>query len=380
MNNNCFSFKADQETINKIIDFYNYCKVDIENPNILFRGATSEFSVQIYKNNTILIQGRKAIYEYSIWQNSNTFVSHAGSDEVGTGDYFGPVVVAACLVLKDDFDYLLSLGVKDSKQLSDEKIKEIAPLIIKRVKTKISILSNNKYNQIYVTKNYNLNKIKAFLHNFVINKLIEDINIYSTRDEKILDELSYLEPAEREEKEKVLGILQGDVTLIQTKNRLQQIVNNSYDIQSPDQISMLFQLGIGSNLSAYSGYSAARMRGYLEIDEAKLDEAVRNNINDLQKIFGFDTNNDYITDNGIAFLMNEYLTSFSQQGGIIDGKIQTYDRQIAQQERDITNFNDRMEKKEADYKRQFGNMEAMYERLKDSSRALDSLNTNNRNE
>ena len=172
MNNNCFSFKADQETINKIIDFYNYCKVDIENPNILFRGATSEFSVQIYKNNTILIQGRKAIYEYSIWQNSNTFVSHAGSDEVGTGDYFGPVVVAACLVLKDDFDYLLSLGVKDSKQLSDEKIKEIAPLIIKRVKTKISILSNNKYNQIYVTKNYNLNKIKAFLHNFVINKLI----------------------------------------------------------------------------------------------------------------------------------------------------------------------------------------------------------------
>lgn len=221
-------------------------------------------------------------------------------------------------------------------------------------------------------------KIIEFAYNY--NKLIEDINIYSTRDEKILDELSYLEPAEREEKEKVLGILQGDVTLIQTKNRLQQIVNNSYDIQSPDQISMLFQLGIGSNLSAYSGYSAARMRGYLEIDEAKLDEAVRNNINDLQKIFGFDTNNDYITDNGIAFLMNEYLTSFSQQGGIIDGKIQTYDRQIAQQERDITNFNDRMEKKEADYKRQFGNMEAMYERLKDSSRALDSLNTNNRNE
>ena len=221
-------------------------------------------------------------------------------------------------------------------------------------------------------------KIIEFTYNY--NKLIEDINIYSTRDEKILDELSYLEPAEREEKEKVLGILQGDVTLIQTKNRLQQIVNNSYDIQSPDQISMLFQLGIGSNLSAYSGYSAARMRGYLEIDEAKLDEAVRNNINDLQKIFGFDTNNDYITDNGIAFLMNEYLTSFSQQGGIIDGKIQTYDRQIAQQERDITNFNDRMEKKEADYKRQFGNMEAMYERLKDSSRALDSLNTNNRNE
>ena len=64
-------------------------------------------------------------------------------------------------------------------------------------------------------------------------------------------------------------------------------------------------------------------------------------------------------------------------GGIIDGKLQTFDQQITQQEKSITNFNERMEKKEADYKRQFGSMEAMYERLKDSSRALDSLNSGN---
>ena len=93
----------------------------------------------------------------------------------------------------------------------------------------------------------------------------------------------------------------------------------------------------------------------------------------------YNTNNDYITDNGIAFLLNRYLSSFSKQGGIIDGKIQTFNQQITQQEKNITNFNDRMEKKEADYKRQFGNMEAMYERLKDSSRALDSLNSSNGN-
>lgn len=161
------------------------------------------------------------------------------------------------------------------------------------------------------------------------------------------------------------------------KNRLQQIINNSYDIQSPNQISMLFQLGIGSNLSAYSGYSASKMRGYLEIDENKLNDSVQNHIEDLEKIFGYDTNNDYITDNGIAYLLNQYLASFSKQGGIIDGKLQTFDQQITQQEKSITNFNERMEKKEADYKRQFGNMEAMYERLKDSSRALDSLNSGN---
>lgn len=218
-------------------------------------------------------------------------------------------------------------------------------------------------------------KVIQFAYHY--NKLIEDITVYTTRDEKVISELSYLDEAEKEEKKKILGALQGDITLIQVKNRLQEIINNSYDIQSPDQISMLFQLGIGSNLSAYSGYSAAKMRGYLEIDENKLEDAVRNHITDLEKIFGYDTNNDYITDNGIAFLLNQYLTSFSKQGGIIDGKIQTFNQQITQQEKNITNFNDRMEKKEADYKRQFGNMEAMYERLKDSSRALDSLNNSN---
>ncbi|MDY3939160.1 MAG: flagellar filament capping protein FliD [Spirochaetia bacterium] len=218
-------------------------------------------------------------------------------------------------------------------------------------------------------------KVIEFAYHY--NKLIEDINVYTTKDEKVINELSYLDDAEKEAKKEILGTLQGDITLIQMKNRLQQIINNSYDIQSPNQISMLFQLGIGSNLSAYSGYSASKMRGYLEIDENKLNDSVQNHIEDLEKIFGYDTNNDYITDNGIAYLLNQYLASFSKQGGIIDGKLQTFDQQITQQEKSITNFNERMEKKEADYKRQFGNMEAMYERLKDSSRALDSLNSGN---
>lgn len=212
------------------------------------------------------------------------------------------------------------------------------------------------------------------------NKLLEEINIYTTKDEKVIDELSYLDESEKKEKRTVLGALQGDLTLIQLKNRLSQIINSPYDIQSPDQISMLYQLGVGSNLSSYSGYSTAKMRGYLEIDEKKLDEAVRTHIGDLQKMFGYDSNNDYITDNGIAFELNQYLSSFSKQGGIIDGKIQTFNQQITQQEKSMSNFNDRMEKKEADYKRQFGNMEAMYERLKDSSRALDSLNQNSNNQ
>lgn len=45
----------------------------------------------------------------------------AGSDEVGTGDYFGPVVVSAVIVSKENEDVLRNLKIQDSKQINDEK-------------------------------------------------------------------------------------------------------------------------------------------------------------------------------------------------------------------------------------------------------------------
>ena len=55
------------------------------------------------------------------------FVSTIGSDEVGTGDYFGPIVVTASYVDQADMSFIEDLGVRDSKKLTDEKILEIAP-------------------------------------------------------------------------------------------------------------------------------------------------------------------------------------------------------------------------------------------------------------
>ena len=64
-------------------------------------------------------------------------ISSVGSDEVGTGDYYGPIVVTASYVNKDDIPFLTELGVKDSKKLSDEQILKIVPKIIKKIKYKL---------------------------------------------------------------------------------------------------------------------------------------------------------------------------------------------------------------------------------------------------
>ena len=98
--------------------------------------------------------------------NSNSI----GSDEVGTGDYFGPVVVTAAFVAKENINFLEELGVKDSKKLTDEKILEIVPKIIKVIPYESIILSNKEYNEKY-SNDINMNKIKAIMHNRALGLL-----------------------------------------------------------------------------------------------------------------------------------------------------------------------------------------------------------------
>ena len=103
-------------------------------------------------------------------------LSTVGSDEVGTGDYFGPLVVTASYVSKDQIDYLTELGVKDSKKMTDEKIIEIAPHLIKDIIHTSFILDNKQYNE-YHSTDTNMNKIKAILHNKCLLSVIKKENV-----------------------------------------------------------------------------------------------------------------------------------------------------------------------------------------------------------
>lgn len=94
-----------------------------------------------------------------------------GSDEVGTGDFFGPVTVVAALVRKKDIRYLKELGVMDSKKLTDNKIRELGKIVIKEFPYSSLTLDNVKYNEITLKKGFNENKIKAYLHNRALSNL-----------------------------------------------------------------------------------------------------------------------------------------------------------------------------------------------------------------
>ena len=109
----------------------------------------------------------------------------AGSDEVGTGDYFGPVCVCASYVTHDDVDFLIKLGVRDSKQMSDADMLKIGPLLMERIPHSLLIVPPQKYNQVHESNN--LNAIKAKLHNQAYINLAKKIELPSF---KIIDQFT----------------------------------------------------------------------------------------------------------------------------------------------------------------------------------------------
>lgn len=94
-----------------------------------------------------------------------------GADETGVGDYLTPLVAAAVFVPAANVRKLESLGITDSKKLTDDKILELFDAIKPMIKSSVRKLSQRQYN--FLTKKYNANELKMLLHMQAI-KAVED--------------------------------------------------------------------------------------------------------------------------------------------------------------------------------------------------------------
>lgn len=138
--------------------------------------------ITIYHSGKILFQGKGAEKEYQRWaitspQSVTKILSaYIGCDETGVGDYFAPLVTASCYVDSEIINQLNTLNIKDSKQLTDEYICQIAPIIKQVVPHSIFALTNEQYNKL-VDNGYNAHAIKAFVHNKTIGQLIHSCQL-----------------------------------------------------------------------------------------------------------------------------------------------------------------------------------------------------------
>lgn len=179
-------------------------RVERQAPGVQFAAKLPDTAITSYRSGKVMFQGAGAEREAHKWgtptakavtatkgdvlPQSFASLSVAGSDETGTGDYFGPITVAAVYVPAEKIELVRELGVKDSKQLTDDYMRQIAPDLMHSLHYSLLVLRNEKYNDLQ-QKGYSQGKMKGLLHNQALNKLLQKISP-TTPDYLLIDQFA----------------------------------------------------------------------------------------------------------------------------------------------------------------------------------------------
>lgn len=178
--------KMGKDDLQNLIKVLTSQKVNNNNHYVTFAAKVKGGTVLVYTSGKVVFQGANAetIAEQFGYQSASQSTSDTvsgqnipliGSDEVGNGSYFGGLAVVASFVTPDDHALLKKLGVDDSKNLTDSKIRQIAPILENNIKHKALLLSPQKYNQVVGKgKMHNAVSVKVALHNQAIYLLLQD--------------------------------------------------------------------------------------------------------------------------------------------------------------------------------------------------------------
>jgi len=176
----------------KVMAYYEQKKVERKGAGIRFAAKLFDTSITVYQSGKVMFQGSGAEREASKFGSVTSSpkktasskgdklpanlatLSVIGSDETGTGDYFGPITVAAVYVPADKIELIQMLGAKDSKQMNDTIIRQIAKDIMTSCPYSLLTLRNEKYNELQM-KGYSQGKMKAMLHNQALQNVLTKI-------------------------------------------------------------------------------------------------------------------------------------------------------------------------------------------------------------
>ena len=178
--------KMGKDDLQNLIKALTSQQVNNNNHYVTFAAKVKGGTVLVYTSGKVVFQGANAetIAEQFGYQSASQSTSDTvsgqnipliGSDEVGNGSYFGGLAVVASFVTPDDHALLKKLGVDDSKNLTDSKVRQIAPILENNIKHKALLLSPQKYNQVVGKgKMHNAVSVKVALHNQAIYLLLQD--------------------------------------------------------------------------------------------------------------------------------------------------------------------------------------------------------------
>lgn len=167
-----------EKEIQAFLEHYQTSLTPSKNPYIRYFLRLPQATVSIYTSGKVLLQGEGAekyasFFSYQIVEeNRGQNFPLIGTDEVGNGSYFGGLAVVASFVTPDQHAFLRKLGVGDSKTLTDQKIRQIAPILKEKIQHQALLLSPSKYNEV-IGDRYNAVSVKVALHNQAIYLLLQ---------------------------------------------------------------------------------------------------------------------------------------------------------------------------------------------------------------
>lgn len=167
-----------EQEIQAFLEHYQTSLAPSKNPYIRYFLRLPQATVSIYTSGKVLLQGEGAekyasFFGYQVLEeNRGQNFPLIGTDEVGNGSYFGGLAVVASFVTPDQHDFLRKLGVGDSKTLTDQKIRQIAPILKEKIQHQALLLSPSKYNEV-IGDRYNAVSVKVALHNQAIYLLLQ---------------------------------------------------------------------------------------------------------------------------------------------------------------------------------------------------------------
>ncbi|WP_188206362.1 ribonuclease HIII [Alkalibacillus aidingensis] len=185
--------KVDQSTLKKMEQSYQPYQLNKQPPYTVFVAKHNGCTITAYQSGKVMFQGDRHSEEAGQWdknlKSSSNETSnrskqlpevlnqdHIGSDEAGTGDYFGPITVGAVYATAKQQELLRELGVKDSKSMNDDTITRIVKDIVKTDITYSTVtLHNEKYNQLK-KQNWSQVQMKAWMHHHAIQHVFNKLD------------------------------------------------------------------------------------------------------------------------------------------------------------------------------------------------------------
>ena len=173
---------AQMEKLRAILEARGWMPFEVGYTRFAFKADHLKVNVAAYTSGKVVVAGKgtedfvrdlmepevtgAAKLGYDDVLHPDWFESHAGLDESGKGDFFGPVVAATVIADRPAIESWIKAGVKDSKRIAELQIIRLDKVIreTRGVAVRTWFCGMPKYNELMARPRANLNTLLAWMH------------------------------------------------------------------------------------------------------------------------------------------------------------------------------------------------------------------------